>query len=81
MDSGCVGENRFNVSQIDPESDWPSPFPGSILPELDQAFAIEFRQPETPKLPLEERKAGRFGTPDPLAYFTEIVPMLSNEVS
>ena len=74
-------QNGFDVSDVYANGHRTGAFTGSILPELDEAFTIEFRQSEPSEPAFKVDQARRFGSADPFPDLLEVFAMLSHKVA
>jgi hypothetical protein len=81
VDGSGVGEDRFDVSEIDSQRYGTCSFARALLSEMDQRLAIELLKPQSSKASLKEIKARGLGPPDALAYFLEVFAMKANEIA
>jgi len=81
MNRRGVRLNRLDVSEINSHGDGAGSFSRALLSELNETFAIEFREPEAPKSSLEEGEARGLRPPDALADFLEVFAMDPNEIA
>lgn len=80
--NGCrVREDRLDVSEVHGQSDRAGAFAGAFFAELDQPFAVEFRQPQTPEPSLEKSETRSLGPANALSYFLQVIAVKSNEFS
>jgi hypothetical protein len=74
-------QNCLDISEVNARSDWACPLARTRFSKLNDAPAIEFRNPEASQSVFEKGEPRRFGSSDAFSDLLEVVAMQLNQVA
>jgi len=80
--NGCrVGEDRFDVAEVNRQSDRAGALSGAFLAKLNQPLTAEFWQTQPPQLPFKKSEARRLRPANAFADFLEVLSVEANKIA